>query len=180
MKVRIRRYRWHWICNHWPFNKLSDWYDKHRVKVKYDPWDTWNLDYTLACIILPGLKQLKETNHGMPWVDDEDVPAELAWPGGRQGYLDNIGQQKTDEEHEAHDKLLLARWDYVQDEMIHAFECIVDDSWEDKYWAETDEPDPMFAGRNKLRGDFDGLKKEQDRIQNGTRLFGKYFQSLWD
>jgi hypothetical protein len=28
--------------------------------------------------------------------------------------------------------------------------------------------------------DWDGLKLEQERIQNGFRLFGKYYQGLWD
>ena len=29
-------------------------------------YDTWNMDHTLALIILPMLKQLKETKHGYP------------------------------------------------------------------------------------------------------------------
>jgi hypothetical protein len=45
--------------------------------VKIDRWDTWSMDSTLADIILPMLKQLKKTNHGAPYVDDEDVPYEL-------------------------------------------------------------------------------------------------------
>jgi hypothetical protein len=28
--------------------------------------------------------------------------------------------------------------------------------------------------------DYDGMKVVQDRIQNGFRLFGKYYQALWD
>ena len=35
------------------------------------------MDHTLAMIIVPMLKQLKETKHGAPFVDDEDVPEEL-------------------------------------------------------------------------------------------------------
>jgi len=28
--------------------------------------------------------------------------------------------------------------------------------------------------------DFEGMKLYNDRIQNGFRLFGKYYQGLWD
>jgi len=45
--------------------------------VKIDRWDTWSMDHTLAKIILPMLKQLKDTKHGSAIVDLEDVPEEL-------------------------------------------------------------------------------------------------------
>jgi hypothetical protein len=32
----------------------------------------------------------------------------------------------------------------------------------------------------KLKVDKEGLKAHQDRKQNGFRLFGTYFQTLWD
>lgn len=178
MKVRIRRYRWHWhwLCNYWPLNKLSDWYDKRRVKVKYDPWDTWNLDNTLAHIILPGLKQLKEIKHGMPWVDNEDVAENLRIEKGntRKEYYDNYDYNASN------DQILLARWQYVQDEMIFAFQCLVDDTWEDQYFKDVEDPDPTKPRWQQMRFDKDGYQKEQERIQNGLRLFGKYYQSLWD
>jgi hypothetical protein len=55
------------------------WFDRRTqtVKVRIDRWDTWSMDDTLAPIILPMLVQLKETKHGAPIVDDEDVPKEL-------------------------------------------------------------------------------------------------------
>jgi hypothetical protein len=28
--------------------------------------------------------------------------------------------------------------------------------------------------------DYDGIQKVHDRMQNGFRLFGKYYQGLWD
>ena len=40
-------------------------------------YDTWNMDITLAYIIVPMLKQLKEVKHGAPFVDNEDVSDEL-------------------------------------------------------------------------------------------------------
>ena len=51
MKVKIGR---------WP--KVGD----RKVDIKIESFDTWNLDSTLALIILPALIQLKETKHGIP------------------------------------------------------------------------------------------------------------------
>ena len=45
-------------------------------------YDTWNIDVTLAHIIVPMLKQLKEKKHGAPFVDNEDVSALFFLPGG--------------------------------------------------------------------------------------------------
>jgi hypothetical protein len=28
--------------------------------------------------------------------------------------------------------------------------------------------------------DYEGMKQVEERIQNGFRLFGKYYQNLWD
>ena len=55
------------------------WLDRRtqKVKVRIDEWDTWSMDSTLALIILPMLKQLQETKHGAPLVDDADVPKRL-------------------------------------------------------------------------------------------------------
>ncbi len=33
---------------------------------------------------------------------------------------------------------------------------------------------------NTYKCDYDGMKKVQERIDNGFRLFGKYYQALWD
>ena len=47
------------------------------IQVQIDPWDTWSMDHTLAHIILPMLKQLRNTKHGSPNVDNTDVPEYL-------------------------------------------------------------------------------------------------------
>ena len=82
------------------------------------------------------------------------------------------------------------------DEMIFAFECKLDDSWEDAYregeidwksvpcaWDEKGKPTmyEMKDGPNHTyKCDYDGMKIVQDHINNGFRLFGKYYQNLWD
>lgn len=157
--------------------------------VKIDKWDTWSMDHTLADIILPMLKQLKATQHGSPFVDDEDVPTELkswaCWP--------KESEWDTDDNHHK-------RWVYVLDEMIFAFEHKVDDSWQDEYrsgehdilWVPVDKDGnevpksdhkyyKMDRGPNDTyECDYDGIKKVEEKMANGFRLFGKYYQGLWD
>jgi hypothetical protein len=150
------------------------------------------MDYTLAKIVLPMLKQLKETKHGSPNTDDEDVPEHLrsTAPGAR----DNC-----EEEWDIDDNHFL-RWDWVLKEMIHAHRSKVDDAWEDQFWtgewgdtlwekSDVEFPNPITGKMESTYSmsqtgtrecDWDGLKKEQERIQNGFRLFGKYYQNLWD
>jgi hypothetical protein len=132
------------------------WFDRRtqKVKVKIDRWDTWSMDHTLAPIILPMLVQLKETKHGSPWVDDEDVPGELRSTNAPPKEND----WDTDDFHHL-------RWDWVLDEMIWAFEQKCRDDWMDDY---------------DYSWDSEEAKAHQERMSNGFRLFGKYFENLWD
>lgn len=136
------------------------WFDrrKQKVKIRIDRQDTWSMDHTLAPIILPMLVQLKATKHGAPCVDLEDVPEELR-PTNTEEW-----QKLYNEGGETDDKFF-ERWDWVLDEMIYAFDCK----------ANKDEVYMRFD-----IDDRDGMKQEQDRISNGFRLFGKYYESLWD
>ena len=152
--------------------------------VKIDRWDTWSMDHTLAYIILPMLKQLKDSKHGAPNVDDEDVPKEL-----RSIYAFPKEEYDVDGNH-------FARWDWVLDEMIFAFECKNDESWQDAYrsgeidwkseacgWDENGKA-TMYkhvdGPNHTYECDYDGMKVVEDRIQNGFRLFGRYYSNLWD
>lgn len=160
---------------------------KRQIVVKLDPWDTWNMDATLAHIILPMLRQLKATQHGAGFVDDEDVPEGVGLRSTEAEPKEN--EYDTDSNH-------FQRWDWVLDEMIFAFECKLDDSWEDAFregkidwdtvpcaWDEKGEP-TMYEMKNgpdhTYKCDYDGMRVVQDRITNGFRLFGKYYQNLWD
>ena len=160
--------------------------------VKIDRWDTWSMDHTLSQIALPMLIQLQKSTHGAPGVDDKDVPEHLrsTAPGAR----DNC-----EEEWDIDDNHFL-RWDWVLKEMIHAHRSKVDDAWEDQFWtgewgdtlwekSDVEFPNPITGKMESTYSmsqtgtrecDWDGLKKEQERIQNGFRLFGKYYQNLWD
>jgi len=133
---------------------------KRTKKVRIDKFDTWSMDRTLAVIILPMLKQLKATNHGAPFVDDKDVPKHLK---------STSAPELTREEKDcgATDAFHFERWNWVMDEMIWAFEQIVNDSKEHLYFED-----------GTL--DVEGCKAYNKRIDNGTRLFGVYFRGLWD
>lgn len=150
-------------------------YDR-KVKVKYDNYDTWNLDHTLALIILPGLKQLKATNHGYAGVSNEDLPTACL--------KDASGEE---------------RWEWVMDEMIWAFNEIANDypggeafhsGKLDLVWTKVDvhgneDPEGEFnrmdnGPNHTFHIDFEGRKKYDERIQRGLSLFGKYYRSLWD
>jgi hypothetical protein len=147
--------------------------------VKIDRYDTWSMDYTLSYIILPMLKQLKEESHGSPWIDDEDVPTELRSGKKNRKFKNNPDVQALDIED---DTLLHKRWAWVLDEMIWAFEQKVQDDPESKFFDYTGCPDnmPWDSGYVGPKVDWDGLNAYNDRKRNAFRLFGKYYENLWD
>ena len=116
---------------------------KTKEFVKIDPWDTWSMDHTLAKIVVPMLKQLRDTTHGSPVVDWEDRPDHLI------GCIIEPFNGEVDEFfHQA--------WDWVLTEMIYSFQHSID-QWDDEE-----------------------VEVDHDRVKNGFRLFGKYYQNLWD
>jgi len=152
-----------WVYNH----TINLWLDRRerKVVVKLHPHDTFNADVTLAHIIAPVLQQLKEDKQGAPFVDIEDVPDHLK----PKHPVENLGD--VDDTH-------FERWDYVIGEMIFAFEKKLDDNWEDAYY-QYEEDSSHFFGYRIVGHDKEGLKKMNNRIQNGYRLFGKYYDCLW-
>ena len=138
--------------------EIGEYPDKgeQKIEVHIDKWDTWSMDHTLAPIILPMLKQLKETKHGAPNVDTEDVPINLRPTEKDVLKYKELGETDPD---------FFKRWDWVLDEMIYAFDCK----------ANKDEVYMRFDSKDRI-----AMEKEQERISNGFRLFGKYYESLWD
>jgi hypothetical protein len=221
MRIWMSNYRDHWLSPYTILDKVFFWreidYDEPVIErwsnrlnplciaiqkfldfvhprinyVKIDRWDTWSMDHTLAHIILPMLKQLKEKQHGAGFVDDQDVPEGIGLRSTEA--LPKENQWDTDSNH-------FARWDWVINEMIFAFECKVDDSWEDAFregdidmlWVPVDAHGNQVpkgehkyyqmkdGPKNTYKCDYDGMKVVQNRIDNGFRLFGRYYQNLWD
>lgn len=152
---------------------------KRKVVVKLHNYDTWGMDSTLAYIILPMLKQLKATKHGSPFVDDEDVPENLRSTAA----LPKENEYDTDNNHHK-------RWDWILNEMIWTFEQKNRDWWAEDYIIEHGEIDfdverdetgfKPLKWKKEGKYDREGEKAHQARMSNGFRLFGKYFESLWD
>jgi len=174
---------------------------KQTTYIKIDYWDTWSMDHTLAMIVLPMLKQLRATKHGSPLVDLEDVPEHLRvighedWSSQKQLQFDNQEQYEKDSWEMTH-----RRWEWVLDEMIFAFECKMKDNWDDEFWSGewgeskfeetgeehfnelTNKMEKLYTMHNtgNRTCDWEGRQKVQNRINNGFRLFGKYYEGLWD
>lgn len=171
--------------------------------VHIDRWDTWSMDHTLGKIALPMLKQLKATKHGSPMVDLEDVPEHLRSTStpdyDDQLTFDFYSELNDDKEHP--DDIIHSRWDWVMDEMIFAFEHLVDDSWENDFrkgeinaiWVKsektyfnsvTNKEESIYEMKKDPKDtyecDYDGMRKVYERMNNGFRLFGKYYRGLWD
>ena len=155
MKIKIGPFPNHRFYHNWLYNWFG-YSPKQKTSIRIDNYDTWSMDHTLAPIILPMLVQLKETKHGAPMVDMEDVPKELRATKAQQNKYAKGGD--VDPKH-------FERWDWIMNEMIYAFDCK----------ANKDDVYMRFDINDR-----DGMKVEQERISNGFRLFGKYYENLWD
>jgi len=173
-----------WLSETW-VNTFCNWIDKlkdRKIKVHIDDYDVWSADHTLAYIIHPTLIKLKEKKHGSPDVDDEDVPEELR----------STSAPPTKEPYDTDDNFH-KRWDWVLNEMIWAFETHLDTDADNKFhtgtidmqWKEVEyngkTMHEMIRGPNDTHVfDKEGWEKWNERKRNGFRLFGKYYQALWD
>jgi hypothetical protein len=175
---------------------------KREVSIVIERFDTWSMDHTLAMIILPMLKQLKESKHGAPYVDDADVPIGMR----------SLDAPAVDPDTGDVDDNHFRRWNHVMDEMIWAFEQILADDYTEQFFSGVSHKlwQPLDKDKNVLGDaielddkkyddlegvefwkmvkadddnfeiDREGLTKWENRIKNGTRLFGVYYQGLWD
>lgn len=147
-------------------------------KVRIDDYDLWNTDETLAIIIHPLLVRLKEIKHGSPFVDYEDAPKELRPNPTELATIQNGSM----------DSKFQDRWEWVLDEMIWAFEQYTKD-WEEEYSSGVSDWQFIQVGEytelcqgpdHTYKVDYEGVKKHKERMDNGLRLFAKYYGSLWD
>ena len=148
--------------------------------IKIDTWDAWSLEHTLSPIILPILKELKRIKHGAPHVDDEDVPPKLranrdtTYKGNADPDLHKINDDV--------DKKFFKRFDYILDEMIWTFEQLSMDDHEGQFYdhSKSRKIKDINKSVRAIKVDRVGLRKHNERIDNGLRLFGKYYRTLWD
>ena len=143
-----------WLC------KFCNWVQEHKKRrtwVHIDNYDVWSMDHTLALIIHPLLLRLKTQKHGY----------------ARKGL-----KNKWDWDNYAE-----ARYSWMLDELIWTFEQLADeDDGESQFYdhTESNKEKDFAKSMKKLRVDRAGLEAHQKRIENGLRLFGKYFRTLWD
>ena len=167
-------------------------YGTQKVDIQIDPWDTWNMDHTIAQIIYPMLIQLKNTKHGLP--------SEFVDVGGAD-YEEQGSFEFYKETHDEAWKEGSKRWDEVLDKMNWSIVQLAYEDYDDKYhhgkgdydWVKTDKtyPNPItgkveetyqMVDKNPDEHwyDYIGHQKHEERIQEGLDLFGKYFRNLWD
>lgn len=163
------------------------------INVKIDRFDTWNLDATLAYIILPALVQLRAEKHG--------VPSEFA---NIAGGGDHEMQLSFDFYRDTYDEsfdIACKQWDETLDKMIWSFQQIAIEDYDNQYhhgeakisWLETDQqyPNPttgkmestyQMVDENPDEHWYDhvGHLLHEERIQEGLDLFSKYYRNLWD
>lgn len=151
---------------------------RERPLIKIHEWDTWSVDYTLNLIIHPLLVQLKETQHGYPFTEYCDAPPEYIKP-----------EQCEDVYRTEKGSYNLERWLYILDEMIYAFDIKQEpdiENYDFKYNLPklggkegNTHPPAVTNEKEKQRYERD-VKDWEERIQEGYRLFGKYYTALWD
>ena len=153
---------------------------KRKVKIHIDDYDVWGIDHTLALIVVPLLKRLKENQQGAPHVDDEDMPDRLKSTNAPPLTEEQINYGSPDNNH-------FHRWDWVIDEIIWCFNQILDEESELQFSKDKDpakpsnEPGLSFKeSMNRIDFDHEAYKAHHDRIQNGMCLFGKYLRGMWD
>lgn len=156
---------------------------ERKINIQIDPYDTWNLDHTMAMIIYPALLQLKVVKHG--------VPSEFAEVGGEDWHNQLSFDFYTETVNESFE-LSSKKWDDILDKIIWSFQQLsVENEHDDKYhhgeikisWTEEDRlGHSTMIDENPTEHWYDhvGHRLHEDRIQEGLELFGRYYRNLWD
>jgi len=158
------------------WNKFVSWNPLWKDKIVLDPEDSWSADLTIAKIAVPVLKQLKKTKHGYGLIDDSDVP----------DYLKSHNDEHCEKKYE-----------WVLDEIIWSLTERANNEENapdlpDSFPLFDECPDGSSGGFSWKRREYSKEEQQiydefiektteyENRIQNGCRLFGTYFQTLWD
>lgn len=169
MKVEITRYK---------SGKRRGDIKKCNVEVTYG--SEWNADWTIATMVLPLLQKVKECKQGAPFTSDEDVPEHL-----RSTACAPVEEWETDDN-------WFKRWEYILDEIIFAMQEIANGNENEPPFhtkegemvmkeinPETGLGDIVFEGWESTPESEEAHRSYHARVQNGCRLFGKYFTALW-
>lgn len=180
---------------------------KEKVKYKVTSRDTWSADYTLAKIIYPTLLKFRydlvNKYSCIAQVDPEDTfqvkefKEKISYSTQYKGELKILERYKIvkvypDYYYRTYNitqgNLDYAKWLWVIDEMIFAIRSYNIDYEDQFYNGEVDIHwkdlpngycEIIEGPNNTFKVDEKGLRKYEERIQNGLRLFGKYYRHLW-
>jgi hypothetical protein len=166
MKVYIGPYRyWGWphrALRAIGLEKLANWLNKRKVKVKIHGYDSWNADHTIALIAIPILKQLMENKHGIPasaFTDEDEMMTDPGYEAAKDRWNNNTFRHII--------------WSLEQ---VASDENIIDDFWIHKI----DGFAAVIDGGNPGTYNWDARLAYDEKVREGLRLFGEHFQSLWD
>lgn len=150
------------------------------VDIQIDDYDTWNLDHTLALIILPLLEKFKG-----------DMERDMFYPSNINEEVNHSTevQSISDDEEKANEGY--KQWLSIIDEMIYAMKGVIDDpdffidydsiSHEEAKEKGYDLIDVEDLGLDitPFYVDREAQRIHDNRVREGLELFGKYFQHLW-
>jgi hypothetical protein len=183
------------------YNKKTKTTPERKISIKIDRFDTWSMDHTLALIIHPMLVQLKATTRGAPSTDDEDVPEKFRSTKAKP----KKNEWDTDSNHFKRWDWILDEMIWAFSQLID--EDAGDQFYSGKsqlLWQALDKDGkpigkPITSSSKKynnnkdvklysmVKGPKDTFKVDrksmdawEKRKRNGFRLFGKYYQALWD
>lgn len=124
-------------------------------EIRIDAHDTWSMDMTLASIIAPMLRQMKECKHGVP---PSLIPSDHHTSQYVFDFIDDDVRQ--DEVSQG-----ARKWDEHLEKMIWAFEMVSTGAW------------GSAAAPKDYPGDYDAFYKD---VHDGIKLFAEFYGSLWD
>lgn len=172
MKVEITR---------WKINTKQEPHRRGTIKkqfVRVDKEDTWSMDFVVACIVGPLVKQLRETKHSYGAIDKEDVPQELHDTYGTEG--------------EHTEKYSVQAYEWVLNEIEWAMNEIANDNANEPPFhtkvgemnflpidPKTKAGEVEFIGWESTPESEAANKAYHERIQRGCVLFGKYLTTMW-
>ena len=187
------------------YNKKTKKHPDRKVRVQIHGYDAWNADHTLALIILPILKLLQKNKHGAPYTDDEDAPEKLRstcdkskreeWETDklffkRWDWILNemiwAFEQKVNDDGDS--KYYSGKHDTYWQALDKNHKPIGKPvKWKDKKKHPIKDDGTLHVAWEMVKGpkdtfkvDHKGLEAHYARMKNGFRLFGKYYQGLWD
>lgn len=156
---------------------------KQKKEIRIDKHDTWNMAETLADIILPMLKQLKECKHGSPGI----------MPTFKETYDSQYPQYSFDFYKDGDNlawEIGHKKWEEIMDKMIWSFEQICIENRDDQFHHGNSN---LVFVKNPGGGsvlqhgpghtatfDREACDAYYKKIQEGLDLFGKHYMNLWD